>query len=219
MVLRRHLLIVLLITMASCSKDKEVSVCPNDDCWVRLYTDSEPDENGYHHVTPQWPDAYTGRFDLYVESASTVERCQYNAIPFVSSKFNSDTYWEIESGLSFTFGLYNPFDSFYTQNGNIIKVKDTIVTLDYFQGEIVPIVQETTIVHDIKDKMECYGWSNPYSGITPTTTGNCPMISKRIVGPLIQEMIGDTITIYSKTFFDCGQNSLEVLDSLKVIIE
>ena len=44
------------------------------------------------------------------------------------------------------------------------------------------------------------------------------MYSKRIVGPLIKEMIGDTIRIYSKTFFDCGDKSKYIKDSIKIII-
>ena len=107
----------------------------------------------------------------------------------------------------------------YTQQGNIIKVRDTIVTIDYFKGQIQPIVQERSIYHDVKDKMECYGWSNPKSGNTPLQTDNCTLYSKRIVGPLIREMIGDTIKIYSETFFDCGGDSMWTVNSIDVIIE
>ena len=99
------------------------------------------------------------------------------------------------------------------------------MTLDYFQGTIVPIVQETFIRHDVKDKMECYGWANPDSGPTFYETGNCTMYSKRIVGPLIREMIGDTIKIYSLTVFGCNENisigyrgDRRVRDSISVII-
>ena len=202
------------------------SICPDEDCWVKLYTDFEPDPNGYHHVTPQWDNESSGRFNIHIESAPTTKQCQYGGVPRIISSFNSDTYWEVESGLSFTFGLYNPFNSLYTQQGDIIKVKDTIVTLDYFQGTIIPIVQETSIRHDVKDKMECYGWTNPDSGPTFYETGNCTMYSKRIVGPLIREMIGDTIKIYSETYFDCGQQKPginfgqkpTVRDSISVII-
>ena len=49
-------------------------------------------------------------------------------------------------------------------------------------------------------------------------TGNCIMYSKRIVGPLIQEMIGDILTIYSETNFDCGYFEV-VKDSIFVIVE
>jgi len=216
----RTLLLLFIILLSSCSKDNnENSICPDGDCWVRLYTDFEEDSNGYHLVTPEWFSETSGRFNLHIESSPTIVRCQYNGVTVVSSRFDSDTFWEVESGLSFTFGLYNPFESLYTQQGNIIKVRDTTVTLNYFQGEIIPVVQETSVNHDVKNKMECFGWDNPYSGTTPLETGNCILYSKRIVGPLIREMIGDTLKIYSETFFDCGMNSESVRDSISVIIE
>ena len=215
--------LIVLISFVSCSllekEEIDNSICHGGDCWVRLYTDFEEDSNGYHHVEPEWYSQNSGRFNIHIESSTTNYRCQYGGVPVVSSRFDSDSYWEIESGLSFTFGLYNPFESFYTQQGNIIKVRDTTVTLDYFQGQIQPIVQERSIYHDVKDKMECYGWSNPKSGNTPIETGNCILYSKRIVGPLIREMVGDTIKIYSETFFDCGGDSMWTVNSIDVIIE
>ena len=214
------LLFLFLILLSSCSKDNnENRICPDGDCWVRLYTDFEEDSNGYHLVTPEWFSETSGRFNLHIESSPTIGRCQYNGVTVVSSRFDSDTFWEVESGLSFTFGLYNPFESLYTQQGSIIKVRDTVVTLNYFQGEIIPVVQETSVNHDVKDKMECYGWDNPKSGPTFSETGNCILYSKRIVGPLIRKMIGDTLKIYSETYFDCGMNSESVRDSISVIIK
>ncbi len=212
--------IVVILLVYSCEKESgSTSICPNNDCWVKLYTDFEKDANGYHHIKPFWFSEISGRFDLHIESISTMPACQYNAMAVISSKFDSDSYWEIDRELSFTFGLYNPFESLYTQQGNIIKVRDTTVNINFFKGQIVPVVQTSSIYHSVKDKRICYGWTNPKSGPTPTATNSCTMYSKRIVGPLIKEMIGDTITIYSKTFFDCGQKSLQVLDSIKVIIE
>lgn len=210
----------VLILSSNCSKvNSESDICPNNNCWVRLYTDFEEDSNGYHLVTPEWFSETSGRFNLHIESSPTIGRCQYNGITVVSSRFDSDTFWEVESGLSFTFGLYNPFESLYTQQGNIIKVRDTTVTLNYFQGEIIPVVQQTSVNHGVKDKMECYGWDNPKSGPTPIETGNCVLYSKRIIGPLIRETIGDTIKIYSKTYFDCGKDFKIIKDSLNVIIK
>ena len=213
---------LIIILFYSCSffeeNNSNGSVCPENNCWVDLYTDFEMDANGYHHVTPSWYSSTSGRFNIHIESSPTVSSCQYGGSVVVRSKFDSNTYWEVESGLSFVFGLYSPFKGYYNQQGKPIKVKDTVVTLDFFKGEIIPVVQNTTIVHDVKDKMECYGWTNPKSGPTPINTANCVMYSKRIVGPLIQEMIGDTITVYSQTNFDCGVVSEVVNDSINIII-
>tara|TARA_B100001769_G_scaffold69443_1_gene51790 strand:- start:723 stop:1382 length:660 start_codon:yes stop_codon:yes gene_type:complete len=211
--------IFIILLFLSCSKEESISnICPDGDCWVNLYTDFNEDLNQYHHVTPDWFSETSGRFNLHIESSPTIVRCQYGGSPVISSSFDSNTFWEVETELSFSFGLYNPFESLYTQQGNIIKVKDTTVTLDFFKGEIIPVVQTTSINHDVKDKMKCYGWTNPNSGPTFNETGNCIMYSKRIVGPLIKEMIGDTIRIYSKTYFDCGDKSKYVKDSIKIII-
>ena len=166
------LIVVVFFVGCSLFEEEEIdsSICHDGDCWVRLYTDFEEDSNGYHTVEPEWYSENAGRFNNHIESSPTNYRCQYGGVTVVSSRFDSDSYWEIESGLSFTFGLYNPFESFYTQQGDIIKVRDTTVTLDYFQGQIQPIVQETSIYHDVKDKMECFGWTNPTSGNTPLQT-------------------------------------------------
>ena len=104
-------LIFILITFTGCSLitneelDINDSICPDGDCWVRLYTDFEVDSNGYHHVEPEWYSQNSGRFNIHIESSTTNYRCQYNGMTVVSSRFDSDSYWEIESGISFTFGL------------------------------------------------------------------------------------------------------------------
>ena len=139
------------------------SICYGEDCYINLYTDFDIDENGYYKI----PVNHNGRFNIHIETPSLKPYCQYNGVTVIKSKFDSNTFYEIESGLSFTLPLYNPFQSLYTQGGNPIKLRDTIVTLDYFQGTIQGIVQETSIYHDVKDKMECYGWDEPFSGPTP----------------------------------------------------
>ena len=91
--------LLFLSTFVSCSllekEEIDNSICPDGDCWVKLYTDFEEDSNGYHHVTPQWFSETSGRFDLLIESSPTIGRCQYNGMTVVSSKFDSDTYWEV----------------------------------------------------------------------------------------------------------------------------
>ena len=47
--------LLFLSTFVSCSllekEEIDNSICPDGDCWVKLYTDFEEDSNGYHHVT------------------------------------------------------------------------------------------------------------------------------------------------------------------------
>jgi len=196
--------------------DIEVSsICYGDEgCWVRLYTDYEMDENGYYKI----PVVDNGRFNVHIESSAVKQDCQYNGVSVISSSFDSNTFYEIESGISFTMPLYSPFYSLFSQSSNPIKVKDTVVTLDYFQGTIQEVVQSTRVYHDVKDKQECFGWNDPYSGPTPSVTGDCIMYSKRIVGPIPNLFKGDTIKIFSRTNFDCGNSSKYLKDSLSVII-
>jgi len=106
-----------------------------------------------------------------------------------------------------------------THIGTIIKVRDTLVNIDYFQGEIVSVVQSTGIYADVKDKISCWGWTNQNSGPTVSETGNCVMITEQLIGPLIREMIGDTITIHSETIFDCGVPNEFLRDFIRVIID
>ena len=69
----RTLLLLFIIFLSSCSKDNnENSICPDGDCWVRLYTDFEKDSNGFHHVSPEWFSETSGRFNLHIESSPTV---------------------------------------------------------------------------------------------------------------------------------------------------
>lgn len=194
-------------------------ICPDGDCWVSLFTEFELDNNGYYHVEPIWYNGGTGYFKIFLDSSPTTPICQYNGVPSIQTRLDSDVYWEVESGLSFIFGIYNPFQSFNTQNGTIIKVRDTLVNIDYFQGEIVSVVQSTGVYADVKDKISCWGWTNQNSGPTVSETGNCVMMTEQLIGPLIREMIGDTITIHSETFFDCGVANAFLRDSIRVIID
>ena len=194
-------------------------ICPDGDCWVRLFTDFGLDNNGYYHVEPEWYSGGTGSFKVFIDSSPTTPVCQSNGVPVIQTRLDSDVYWEVESGLSFIFGIYNPFQSFNTQNGTIIKVRDTVVNINYFQGEIVSVVQPTGVYSDVKDKISCWGWINQNSGPTVSETGNCVMLTEQLIGPLIREMIGDTITIHSETLFDCGTPNEVLRDSIRVIIE
>jgi len=42
-------------------------------------------------------------------------------------------------------------------------------------------------------------------------------LEKKIIGPILREMIGGTISIYSKTTFDCGEKTIILNNSIKII--
>ena len=75
-----YVLIFIFLILSSCSlfedSNKNKDICQGGDCWVKLYTDFEPDQNGYHHVKPQWSSSMSGRFNIYIDSSPTVEDCQ-----------------------------------------------------------------------------------------------------------------------------------------------
>ncbi len=193
----RYLIIFCFVFLIQCDKQVEdievinkVEGFCNGDCWVKLYTEN-PDTNGYYHVYREFGGSYPPRFDLNIESSLMIDRYVYNNVYNVSSYFSSKWNHTIDN-LVFSLPLYNPFQSLYTYNG-MIPIRDTIVTIDYFKGEIYPVVQETRVYHSLKDDV---------------------LYSKKII-PLFEEMINDTMTVYSNTNFD---SRLQIQDSIKIII-
>ena len=195
-VLLYFFLVVLLIQCETPTDEVEEtnsieSYCITGDCIVMLYTEENPDENGYHHIYRKFGGTYPPRFDLNIESSLMKDKYVYNNVYNVFSYFSSKWNYTIDN-IVFSLPLYNPFQSLYSYNG-IIPIRDTIVTIDYFKGEIYPVVQETRVYHSLKDDV---------------------LYSKKII-PLFEEMIGDTMTVYSDTSFD---SKIHILDSSKIVI-
>jgi len=169
----------------------ENSFCENENCWVKLYTEENPDENGYHHIYRTFGGTFPPRFDLNIESSLMKDKYVYNNVYNVFSYFSSKWNYTVDN-IVFSLPLYNPFQSLYVYDG-MIPIRDTIVTIDYFKGEIYPVVQETRVYHSLKDDV---------------------LYSKKII-PLFEEMVDDTMTIYSDTSFD---SKIHILDSIKIVI-
>ena len=169
----------------------ENSFCENENCWVKLYTEENPDENGYHHIYRTFGGTFPPRFDLNIESSLMKDKYVYNNVYNVFSYFSSKWNYTVDN-IVFSLPLYNPFQSLYVYDG-MIPIRDTIVTIDYFKGEIYPVVQETRVYHSLKDDV---------------------LYSKKII-PLFEEMVDDTMTIYSETSFD---SKIHILDSIKIVI-
>jgi len=101
-------------------------------------------------------------------------------------------------------------DPFYYYN-DIGVVQSAFESSSYWvmnNGVEVDIVQETTIyLNNSTDNTE----------YIPTTTGR--KWGKRIVGPIPNEFIGDTIRIRAEIYWDGGSNSASQLFEEKFIIE
>ena len=195
-VLLYFFLVVLLIQCETPTDEVEEtnsieSYCITGDCIVRLYTEENPDENGYHHIYRTFGGTFPPRFDLNIESSLMKDKYVYNNVYNVFSYFSSKWNYTVDN-IVFSLPLYNPFQSLYVYDG-MIPIRDTIVTIDYFKGEIYPVVQETRVYHSLKDDV---------------------LYSKKII-PLFKEMIGDTMTVYSDTSFD---SKIHILDSIKIVI-
>ena len=72
--------LLFLSTFVSCSllekEEIDNSICPDGDCWVKLYKDFEVNSNRYLHLETQWFLETSGRFNLLIESLPTIGRCQ-----------------------------------------------------------------------------------------------------------------------------------------------
>ena len=67
-------LVVLLIQCETPTDEVEEtnsieSYCITGDCLVKLYTEENPDENGYYHIYRRFGGTYPPRFDLNIESS------------------------------------------------------------------------------------------------------------------------------------------------------
>ena len=133
---------------------------------------------------------------------------QYNGRSVIEARFDTDTFWTVGGGINFVLPLYNPWLSLSQYNGTPLPVESTDVSLDFFDGQVIPIVQRDTRIYLSDD---CFGGCDEYPG---------KLYGKRIVGPISPQVLNDTISIYSEILWEAGSN-YQVKDDLiaKIIIE
>lgn len=212
-----YVLLLGVLTLFGCEKIEYPSPFTGTDRGVvKLSMKYPKDNNGYYHVTldPNKSYSYT---NLFVESSKvTNERYLYNGASVVEASFDSDSYWIIGPNLIVTLPLYNPFKSLYTSPyfRTPIPVGSKTIVLSQYENQIVSLVQETSIyLKEYDSRMDEY-----------KPSGN-NLWSKRIIGPIPYEMKGDTIKVYGKVVWECGNYSLSypekthVIDSLKIIFQ
>ena len=205
----KHLFFLLPILLINCTKPDEVSSpCISGDCDARLILDYPLDSNGYYHVDLDFNGEYYPRFNIYVEADDMYSEYQYNGSTIIEAKFDTNTFWTIDGDLNFTVPLYNPWLSLNQYNGTPLPVESTEVTLNFFAGSVMPVVQRDTRIY-LSDN--CFGECE-------TQTGK--LYGKRIVGPISPQILNDTISVFSRVLWEAGSN-YRVKDDLvaKIIIE
>ena len=216
--------LIILLSVIALSGCQELGITPKypspftgtDRGIVKLSMNYPKDSKGYYHVLLNPNTSYSYN-SIFVEASKvTNKRYLYNGVSVLQADFDSDSYWVIGPKLLVTLPLYNPFRSLYSSPyfRVPIPVGSKTITLSQFEGQIVSLVQETGIyLKDYDYRMDEY---------KPDVNN---MWGKRIIGPIPYYMKGDTIKVYGRVYWECGNYTLTypdrttVIDSLKIIFE
>ena len=205
----KHLFFLLPLLFVNCSKPDDVSSpCLSGDCDARLIINYPQDENGYYHVDLDFDGEYYPRFNIYVEVDDMHSQYQYNGRSVIEARFDTDTFWTVDGSLNFVLPLYSPWLSLSQYNGTPLPVESTDVSLDFFDGQVIPIVQRESRIYLSSD---CFEGCDEYPS---------KLYGKRIVGPISPQVLNDTISIYGEILWEAGSNYQVKGDLIaKIIIE
>lgn len=171
--------------------------CPGG-CDAQMLFPVQVDANGYYHVKLDWTGEYLPWFYVDIKATPTAPEYQYNGDSVVEARFDSNTSWVLGEDLVIQQPLYTPFGN-YTSNGVPIPSSWVDVNLPQYKGQEVNIAQNTSLYFSEK---------------------NGSLYSRRILGPFPPTMVGDTITVYMRVFWEAGEQSLLKDDfSQKFIVE
>lgn len=210
------LLLVLLIFLASCTKDDiNISPCIDGNCDAFFEIDKQvspnayKDSNGYWHIPHEGLNYFTikGKLD------ELLPEYVINKVPLVETAFDSD-YWVWIDGITFTVPLYS-FLGFFS-DGNFtqpIPIGNLTYTIEDMANNHPPL----NIVGYQINKNQCMDC--PYS---PTLVGT---YSKYTYEPKQQifyskQMVGDTAKVFVKTTFNSDLGIREIVEKeFKIIFE
>jgi hypothetical protein len=220
------LLVILLLAFTSCKKVLGIRDDPypfENGKRSKLAMRYPQDARGYYLV-PIDTTTNSNRFDIYVEATKLIPFYWYNGTSVMEVKFDCNSYWVLGAGqndLVVNIPLYSPFTSLYSSPyfNTPLPVKDTTVILNQYRNSIVSVVQESSIY------LKEYFPGSMYQPADEYQPESGMMWGKRIVGPIPKYFKGDTITVYSKIFWDAGNytythpQETTKIDSVKVIFK
>lgn len=215
--MKNFILVLSVLTLFGCSKDPLYpSPFANGlEGQTKITMKAPRDARGYYHYQFDNTKAFNYTF-VYAEATPvTNPRYLYNGVSVIESRFDTDTYWLFDT-LTVTIPLYNPFRSLYSSPyfNTPLSVGNTTVTLSQFANTMVPLIEDYgTYFKKYDPRMDEY---RPQGDM---------MWTKQMVGPIPSSYKGDTIKVYVKVFWECGNYSLtypsrtEKIDSLSLIID
>ena len=179
------LLVVVSFFLIGCTpEDIYPDTCPGG-CDAQMVFSQTKDINGYYHIPLDWTGEYLPYFFVDVIASEVDDLYRYNEESVVEARFDSDTSWKIGDSLVIKQAYYTPFGN-YTSTGLLLPAGWTDVTLTQYEGEVINIAQPTGL------------YFNDSSGELRT---------RRYLGPFIPEMIGDTINVYMRVYWEAGDHS------------
>ena len=180
---------ILFLTLFSCTEEHFIPPCETGDCNAIIESQFFKDGNGYYHAELDWSREYWPYFTLDITADRTSPEYWYNGDPVVEAQFDTDSYFVLGDSIAFTINTYNPWQGLHTYGGHPIPVGSFTVFLNQFEGDIVPVIQDTHIYFSDDENGE--------------------FTTKRTVGPFPPTMIGDTISIFMRVNWDLGGELLE----------
>ena len=212
--MNRFLLILGIgFLLASCSKEEIAPYpCLDGDCNSRFYIDElvQPnayqDANGYWHIEFYGPKYFTIRGEI----DELADHYVINDVPLVMTEYDSD-YWIAFDSLTFTVPTWSVL-SWFDQWNNPILLDNITYTL--------------TDIAQIQPPLNISGYQiNRYFDFTdPAARSMLGTRSKYNYNPrqqffLDNEMIGDTLQVFTRTLFnaDMGER-IEIDNEFKIIV-
>jgi hypothetical protein len=212
--MKKLLIIGFVFLLASCSKeDITLGVCVDGDCTARFFIDElvQPnayqDENGYWHIEFYGPKYFTIRGELDEVNAVV------NNVPLIMTEYDSD-YWVAFDSINFTVPTYSVL-SWFTGGGYNNPVP--VGNMEYTLTDLAQIQPPLNIAGYQINKHFC--WECPYAE-TLLGTRSRYTYEPRQQFYLDNEMVGDTLKVFTKTIFnnDIGER-VEVEKMFNIIVD
>lgn len=177
----------IILTLASCTKPSDPTVCITGDCNAEMIFPISIDENGFYHVDLSWDLEYYPYFAIDVNASPIDPFYFYGDHPVASAEFDSDTSWIIGDTLVVREDYYKPFTGTWNSSGPLPHYIGNL-NLTQFAGIKVNVAQGSPIYFKEKDDK---------------------FTTKRLLGPFPPTMEGDTITVFMKVLWDAGADYVE----------